>query len=60
MSTLVSILLSVVLSVLPIGTLKKDTAQQTTGIEVLGCQDDIPGLNPQYLITENELLSVNK
>ena len=60
MSTLVSILLSVVLSVLPVGTLKKESAQQATAIEVIGCQDEVSGLNPHYLITENELLSVNK
>lgn len=60
MSTLVSILLSVVLSVLPVGTLKMDTALQSTANEVIGCQDDVSGLNPHYLITKNELLSVNK
>ena len=56
MSTLVSILFSVVLNLLPIGAIHKDLTVAETA-KVMGCQDDLQQLRPHYIVTENELLS---
>ncbi len=55
MSTLVSILLSLVLNMLSVGTLQENAKDVSHRTEKVQTTNDIENLRPQYLISKDEL-----